>query len=76
MSKYIDSVKQYLKSNPSVRVSVQYAPYMNMFEVRLDNYDSDKHVSIGFPIDDNISCSEMLDIACGENEKEFMKGQE
>lgn len=55
-------VKQFLKNNPSVIASIRYYPYNDEFEVRLNNYHTNKHAYMIFRDIHEISLDEMIGI--------------
>ena len=57
-----ETVKQFFKHNPSVRVSIQYYPYNDEFEVRLSNYHTNKHAYMIFRDIHEFSLDEMINI--------------
>ena len=68
-----ETVKQFFKYNPSVRVSLRYNPFNDEFEVRLDNYDTNRHAYMIFRDIHEISLDEMINITIDRFREELLE---
>ena len=66
-----ETVKQFFKNNPSVIASIRYYPYNDEFEVRLDNYETNRHAYMIFRDIHEISLDEMINVTIDRFKKEL-----
>ena len=67
------TVKQVLKNNPSVTVSIRYYPFNDEFEVRLSNYHTNKHAYMIFRDINEISLDKMVWIVSNRFREELLE---
>ena len=68
-----ETVKQFFKYNPSVRVSLRYYPFNDEFEVRLSNYHTNKHAYMIFRDINEISLDKMVWIVSNRFREELLE---